>query len=317
MAQAGIVLAVEAREAEHPGAGASRWPPRWAARSPTTPICCARWPTWSSIPLAIRGAFDQDYLRLPDAVLLAVMRKHQRYLPVLREGKLLPYFITIANGPDAGCGRGALWQRRGAARALCRRRLFLRRRHQASAGGLHAGLATLTFQERLGSVLDKVGRISAAGARLGDLLGLARPTRGRRSPRRCAVQERPGHAVGGGADLAAGQMGRHYAELAGESAAVAQAIEQHYWPRYMGDKLPQSRPAVAVGLADRLDTLVGLFAVGIRPSGAADPWGLRRAALSLMQLLLGKGDLAGAARGVLAGRGGLARGRSARRRCAT
>jgi glycyl-tRNA synthetase len=84
-------------------------------------------------------------------------------------------------------------------------------------------------------------------------------------------------------------MGRHYAELAGETPATAQAIEEHYLPRAMGDRLPGSMAGALIGLADRLDTLVGLFAVGIRPRGAADPWGLRRSALGIVQLLIGKG----------------------------
>ena len=85
-----------------------------------------------------------------------------------------------------------------------------------------------------------------------------------------------------------GIMGRHYALLSGEPEPVAQAIEEHYLPRFVGDRLPEGVEGTAVGLADRLDTLVGLFAVGIRPTGAADPWGLRRAALGVVQILVEK-----------------------------
>jgi glycyl-tRNA synthetase len=240
-------------------------------------------------PLAIRGSFDKAFLRLPDAVLLGVMHKHQRYLPILKDGRLLPYFVTIANGATldqdvvrAGNEDVIVARYDDAAffyDADCKHRLdeFTPR------------LATLTFQEQLGSVADKVARIVRLTPVLADMLGL--------SPDDKAVAERVAALCKG--DLATrlvveltslqGQMGRHYATLSGESVAVADGIEQHYWPRHVGDKLPTSHAALAVGLADRLDTLVGLFAVGIRPSGAADPWGLRRAALSLIQLLLGKG----------------------------
>ena len=85
-----------------------------------------------------------------------------------------------------------------------------------------------------------------------------------------------------------GIMGRHYASLSGEPESVARAIEEHYLPRFVGDRLPEGVEGTAVGLADRLDTLVGLFAVGIRPTGAADPWGLRRAALGVVQILVEK-----------------------------
>ncbi len=137
-------------------------------------------------------------------------------------------------------------------------------------------------------MLDKVRRMTHLVPELADMLGF--------SPEEAQVARRAAELAK--SDLATqlvveitslqGIMGRRYAELSGEPPEVAQAIEEHYWPRFMGDRLPESHAGVVVGLADRLDTLVGLFAVGIRPTGAADPWGLRRAALGLVQLLVGK-----------------------------
>ena len=240
-------------------------------------------------PLPIRGSFDEKYLRLPEAVLLGVMHKHQRYLPVLKDGKLLPCFITVANGATLDVDA----VRHGNEQVIIARyddaAFFYDADITKHLEEFTPRLSTLTFQEQLGSVLDKVHRIQALIPKLAPLLALDDAER--------AVAERAAALCK--SDLATqlvveltslqGQMGRHYALLAGESEQVGEAIEQHYWPRSANDRLPESNAALAISLADRLDTLVGLFAVGIRPSGAADPWGLRRAALSLIQLLLGKG----------------------------
>ncbi|MBC7237924.1 MAG: glycine--tRNA ligase subunit beta, partial [Chloroflexi bacterium] len=239
-------------------------------------------------PLAIRGSFDREFLRLPDIVLLAVMRKHQRYLPILRDGKLLPHFIAVANGRYLNVDA----VRHGNEEVLRARYAdavyFYDADTKRSLEEFTSALDTLTFQERLGSMLDKVERLKKLVPDLGEMLGLSEEEihTARRAAELCK------------SDLATqlvieftslqGQMGRHYALLAGEPAPVAQAIEEHYLPRFAGDRLPSRVEGLVVGLADRLDTLVGLFAVGIQPSGAADPWGLRRAALGLVQLLVEK-----------------------------
>jgi len=239
-------------------------------------------------PLAIRGAFEREYLRLPDEVLLAVMRKHQRYFPVVREGRLLPYFVVIANG--AGLDVDAV--RYGNEEVLRARyadaAFFYDADRKKPLEAFTPRLGTLTFQEQLGSVLDKVKRLERLAPELAQLLGA--------SEAELCVAARAAALCK--SDLATelvveltslqGKMGRHYAELSGEPKEVALAIEEHYLPQSAGGRLPTGVAGLALGLADRLDTLVGLFAVGIRPSGAADPWGLRRAALGVVQLLVGK-----------------------------
>jgi len=240
-------------------------------------------------PLPIRGGFDAKYLRLPDAVLLGVMHKHQRYLPVLEDGKLLPYFIAVANGATLDVDS----VRYGNEQVLIARyddaAFFYDADIKKDLDAFTPRLGTLTFQADLGSVLDKVQRIEAVVPALSGMLGLDAQTTS--TAQRAAALCKSDLVTQLVVELTKlqGQMGRHYASRSGESEAVADAIEQHYWPKSVGDKLPESEAAVAIGLADRLDTLVGLFAVGIRPTGAADPWGLRRAALGLLQLLLGKG----------------------------
>ncbi|MFP3896915.1 MAG: glycine--tRNA ligase subunit beta [Anaerolineales bacterium] len=241
-------------------------------------------------PLPILGDFDRQYLRLPDIVLLAVMREHQRYLPVTgEEGNLLPYFIAVANGGNLDVEA----VRHGNEEVLRARYddavYFYDADTETPLEEFTPLLETLTFQEDLGSVLDKVRRLEGLVPELARMLDC--------SEREIAVASRAASLCK--SDLATqlvieftslqGQMGHHYAQLSGEDEAVALAIEEHYLPRFMGDRLPRGRAALAIGLADRLDTLVGLFAVGIRPSGAADPWGLRRTALGLLELLVEKG----------------------------
>lgn len=239
-------------------------------------------------PLAIRGAFDEEYLKLPDAVLLAVMRKHQRYIPIVSGGHLLPYFVAIANG--ATLDQDAV--RHGNEEVLRARyadaAFFYRADAKRRLEEFTADLSTLTFQEQLGSVLDKVGRIVRLVPELSSLLQL--PPEERAAALRAAALCKTDLATKLVVELTSlqGVMGQHYAQLSGEPAEVALAIAEHYLPRSAGDKLPASTPGAVVGLADRLDTLVGLFSVGIRPTGAADPWGLRRTALGLVQLLIGK-----------------------------
>ena len=239
-------------------------------------------------PLAIRGAFEREYLRLPEEVLLAVMRKHQRYFPVVREGRLLPYFVVVANG--AGLDVDAV--RHGNEEVLRARyadaAFFYDADRKQPLEAFTPLLATLTFQEQLGSVLDKVKRLERLAPEIAQLLGASEAEL--RTVARAAVLCKSDLATKLVVELTSlqGKMGRHYAELSGEPREVALAIEEHYLPQSAGDRLPTTLAGLALGLADRLDTLVGLFAVGIRPSGAADPWGLRRAALGVVQLLVGK-----------------------------
>ncbi len=241
-------------------------------------------------PTAILGRFDPAYLELPKEVLIAVMQKHQRYFPVQRDGQLLPYFITIANGKRAGQqidiishGNEAVIRARYADAAF-----FFQSDRRTPLSGFLPKLDTLTFQAKLGSMKDKTDRLLKLAPALADGLGIAG------EDRELALRI-AGLAK---ADLVTqmvvehtslqGVMGRYYAQMSGEPAAVAEGIEQHYWPRFAGDKLPSTTGATLVSLADRLDSLVGLFAVGLGPTGSADRYGLRRQALGLAQTLVGK-----------------------------
>ncbi|WP_322802119.1 glycine--tRNA ligase subunit beta [Thermoflexus sp.] len=237
-------------------------------------------------PTVLRGRFDEEALRLPGEVLITVMRKHQRYFPILGpNGQLLPYFLAVRNG-----GRRGLDRVRQGNEAVLRARFadaayFYEHDTRQPLEAFLPRLATLTFQEQLGSMLDKTRRLEALAPSIGALLGL--------NEEEMRVLARAAHLCK--ADLATqmvieftelqGVMGREYARRWGEPEAVAVAIFEHYLPRFAGDALPQTRPGIALGITDRLDSLVGLFAVGLAPSGSADPYGLRRAASGLIQIL--------------------------------
>jgi len=217
-----------------------------------------------------------------------VMKKHQRYFPVIKDGTLLPYFIAVANGPFTHLNP----IRRGNERVIRARyadaAFFYLADTRRKLEDFLPRLATLTFQEQLGSVRDKSERMEKLVPKLADMTGVSETAR--------QVAVRAAHLCK--ADLATqmvieltslqGIMGDKYGSLSGEKPAVAQAIREHYLPRGAGDELPQSIPGLLVGLADRLDSLIGLFAVGLSPTGSADPYGLRRAVIGMVQILVKK-----------------------------
>ncbi len=241
-------------------------------------------------PTALRGSFDQEHLKLPPEVLISVMKKHQRYFPVhAADGRLMPYFIAVRNGSDQYLdvvtdGNEQVIRARFADAAF-----FISEDLQRKLEDYLPRLATLTFQVRLGSMLDKSRRIERLVDRLIPLFNL--------DNQEGQVARRAAHLCK--ADLVTnmviemtslqGIMGRYYALHSGESEAVAGVIYDHYLPRFTGDRLPETRAGLVIGLADRLDSLVGLFAAGLAPTGTRDPFAQRRAALGLVQILGLKG----------------------------
>ncbi len=256
-------------------------------------------------PNALLGEFNPRHLELPDEVLISVMKKHQRYFPIekVRSAKsdvcpgtshpaprtLLPHFITVANKSSDGettfdaiiRGNEDVIRARFADAAY-----FVREDMESKLEDFIPQLEKLTFQTKLGSMLDKTKRIEALVDVLAPMLGLATEeiTTTRRAAQLCK------------ADLATqmvvemtslqGVMGRDYALHSGEPEEVAKAIFEHYMPRSASDTNPANKPGLAVGLADRLDSLSGLFAAGLAPSGNKDPFALRRAALGLVGNLI-------------------------------
>jgi len=239
------------------------------------------------VPTALLGSFSEHHLSLPSEVLIAVMKKHQRYFPILDDaGKLMPYFITVRNG-----GHEHLDVVRKGNENVIRARYsdaayFYKQDTQKPLETFIPKLGKLTFQEDLGSMLDKAQRLESLAPWLGLRLKL--------SAMDLDLLNRAAHLSK--ADLATqmvvemtslqGVMGREYGRVSGEPEGVAIALFEHYLPRFAGDALPQTKPGIALALADRLDSLSGLFAVGLAPTGSSDPYGLRRAALGVVQILL-------------------------------
>lgn len=255
-------------------------------------------------PTALRGSFAEEHLRLPKDVLVTVMKKHQRYFPVIRGGAeagadggeanaaapLMPYFIAVRNGPAeyldvVRAGNEGVLRARYADAGY-----FFKADTSHKLAEFTPRLATLTFQEKLGSMLDKVARVGKLTPALAPMLGLTAAEV--EVAQRAAALFKSDLATQMVVELTSlqGIMGREYAKLSGEPEAVAQAIFEHYLPRFQGDILPATRPGLLLGIANRLDSLVGLFAVGLAPTSTADPFGLRRDALGLVQALAGRGQ---------------------------
>jgi glycyl-tRNA synthetase len=239
-------------------------------------------------PTALLGDFAPESLALPQEVLVTVMKKHQRYFPVFEAGgdRLLPHFVAVRNGDD----RRLEVVRQGNEDVLRARfadaQFFYEQDTRQPLESFLPRLDTLTFQESLGSMLDKSKRLERLVPLVGQALDGADETVAVRAAHLCK------------ADLATqlvvehtslqGLMGREYARLSAEDEAVAAAIYEHYLPRWAGDALPCTPAGLALALANRLDSLVGLFAVGLAPTGSTDPYQLRRDALGIVQILIGR-----------------------------
>ena len=231
-------------------------------------------------PTALLGSFAQESLVLPREALIAVMKKHQRYFPVqTKDGKLLPHFIAVRNGDTRHLdlvrdGNEQVIRARFADAAF-----FLREDSKLKLEDFLPRLRKLTFQAKLGSMLDKAGRIELLSAVLADRLGLSDADRVTTLRAAKLAKADLGSQMVVEMTSLQGIMGYEYAMASGETPEVALAIREQYG-------LPESRPGIVVALADRLDSLTGLFAAGLAPTGSADPFGLRRAALSVNQILI-------------------------------
>ena len=236
-------------------------------------------------PNALCGEFDKRFLTLPPQVLVSAMRDHQKYFH-LRDarGKLLPKFIAVAN-LDGDLRR----VRRGNERVLRARladaEFFWRADLRAPLESRADQLARVLFHQQLGSLADKTARIERLAGVIGAQLD-AEPTHTARAAQLCKLDLLT-DMVGEFPELQ-GVIGRHCALAYDEARAVADAIEQHYLPRTAGDALPRGAVAQSVALADRLDSLLGLFSAGDAPSGDKDPFALRRAALAVLRILIEK-----------------------------
>jgi len=240
-------------------------------------------------PQAVLGNFSKDFLEVPSEALISAMKGHQKYFHVVNDNdELMPHFITISNIVSKDPEKVREGNERVIRPRLSDAEFFWNQDKKFKLHQHTERLASVVFQTKLGTLLDKVERIKELSASIAGSLGWD-DTQPRRAGSLCK-SDLMTDMVGEFPELQ-GIMGRYYARLDGESEEVASAIDEHYRPRFSGDDLPTTRSGLCVSLADKIDTLVGIFAIGQSPSGDKDPFALRRAALGVLRIIIEK-DLA-------------------------
>ncbi|MCP5094267.1 MAG: glycine--tRNA ligase subunit beta [Chloroflexi bacterium] len=231
-------------------------------------------------PTPMRGTFDERYLKLPSDVLVAVMRKHQRYFPVYDEdGQLMAYFIAVRNGNEKHLDVVVHGNEEVLKARFADAEFFYGNDVKTKLVDFLPKLDTLTFQAKLGSMLDKVHRLEQLTPTVGTMLNLSAADMA--TAARAAALSKADLATSMVVEMTSlqGVMGGHYAQLSGEPEPVANAIRNHYYA------VSQSKAGMALAIADRLDSLMGLFAAELTPKGSNDPFALRRMALQLIENL--------------------------------
>ncbi|MTI81461.1 MAG: glycine--tRNA ligase subunit beta [Firmicutes bacterium] len=238
-------------------------------------------------PTALMGSFAEHYLNMPDEVIITPMREHQRYFPVMdTNGKLMPNFITVRNGTEKHLDIVTAGNEKVLAARLADAEFFYKEDLKQPLVDRVKELKKVVWLEELGTVYEKVQRISKLANSLSERLGV--DENAKEQIERAAYLAK--------ADLVTnmvyefpelqGIIGREYALKNGEDKEVAEAVFEHYLPRYAGDDLPGSIQGQLLSLAEKLDSIVGCFAIGIQPTGSQDPYALRRQALGITYILL-------------------------------
>ncbi|MFM2128970.1 MAG: hypothetical protein RL477_516 [Pseudomonadota bacterium] len=240
-------------------------------------------------PVALIGRIDDAFMDVPAEVLTESMRAHQKYFALeTTDRKLAPRFITVANMLTDDGGAAVIAGNERVLRArLSDARFFWDQDRKARLDSRVARLGQITFHARLGTVLEKVERIESLAAELCDFIPGADRNKATRAAHLAKADLTTG-LVGEFPELQ-GVMGRYYALHDGEDADVAEAIAQHYSPKGPNDTCPTSPTAIAVALADKIDSLAGFFAIGEKPTGSRDPFALRRAALGVIRIITENG----------------------------
>ncbi|MEP0201092.1 MAG: glycine--tRNA ligase subunit beta [Halioglobus sp.] len=235
-------------------------------------------------PVALTGAFEERFLEVPSEALIMSMKEHQKYFHLVgADGALLPNFITISNIESTDPIEVISGNERVIRPRLSDAAFFYETDKKTPLPERLAELDKIVFQQKLGTVGDKSKRVAALASELANVVG-ADPQLAQRAGELCKA-DLVTDMVQEFSDMQ-GIAGAYYARHDGEDAAVAEALEQQYWPRFAGDRLPQNPVALCLGLADRLDTLVGIFGIGQAPTGSKDPFALRRASLAVLRIVV-------------------------------
>lgn len=238
-------------------------------------------------PVPIVGAFDELFLELPREVVVSTLTGHQRYFPVADDkGNLLPHFVTVANIESKDPEQVIEGNERVIRPRLADAAFFWDNDRRKTLESRTESLRDVVYQRGLGSVFDKSQRTSRLAAWLASELSADGPAIERAA--QLAKCDLITGMVGEFPDLQ-GTMGRYYALADGEPEPVAVAIAEQYQPRFAGDELPETQAGQVLAVADKLDTLAGVFSIGKKPSGNRDPFGLRRAALGIVRILIERG----------------------------
>jgi glycyl-tRNA synthetase beta chain len=235
-------------------------------------------------PVALAGRFDEQYLQLPQEVPIATMQDHQRYFPVRgADGRLLNAFITVANIQSRDPDKVRDGNERVVRPRLADAAFFWESDRRERLEARRNALKAVTFQAKLGSLHDKSARVGSLATRIAEATaGQANLAQRAAELSKCDLLS----AMVGEFPELQGLMGKYYAQHDGEDAEVAAALEEQYWPRFAGDRVPQTKTGIALSIADKLDTIAGIFCIGQKPSGTRDPFGLRRAALGILRTII-------------------------------
>lgn len=237
-------------------------------------------------PTVFSGSFGEEFLTIPEEALITSMKEHQRYFPVRSvQGELLPNFVAVRNGDDFHIDTVARGNEKVLKARLSDARFFYEEDQKQSIDQNLKKLEKMVFQEKLGTIADKVNRVVKITTKIASLLKVEKETV-ENAIRTAEISkfDLVTHMVNEFTELQ-GIMGEKYAKLFGENDEVAKAINEHYMPRHSKDALPSSTVGAIVSIADKLDTIIGCLSVGIVPSGSQDPYALRRQALGILQII--------------------------------
>ena len=237
-------------------------------------------------PYPMVGTFNSEFLEVPQDVLIISMQVHQRYFPILdSEGNLLPKFIVVRNGID-GSENVRIGNEKVLSARLSDARFFYQEDLKKSLSENIEKLKYVVFQKDLGTIYQKIERSKKIAEKLIDILGFEGNKEDILRTIELSKADLVSNMIGEKEfTKLQGFMGAEYALKSGENERVSKGIEEHYYPRYQGDKLPQNIEGVITGICDRIDTLVGCFGIGLIPSGSKDPFALRRSALGIVNII--------------------------------
>lgn len=240
-------------------------------------------------PTALYGRFEEEFLEIPEEVLITSMKEHQRYFPVKsQDGKLLPCFVTVRNGGHEHLEKVAKGNEKVLRARLADAAFFYKEDKKMNIDQALAKLKAIVYHEEIGTLSEKIGRVRNLTNQMTELLNLGKEEK-EVADRAAEISkfDLVSHMVYEFPELQ-GYMGEKYALQKGEKEAVACAINEHYMPRNAEDRTPESNAGAVLAIAEKMDTIVSSFAIGIIPSGSQDPYALRRQASGIIQTLLAK-----------------------------